>query len=323
MGKRPTYLLPLGFRKNGKPIYPIKGGSEPAVESGQQAPQGQQQQNVGTGQQQPQQQIEQQGNGKPYDQYLQRLPEGMRNIVAPIFDEWDGNTTRRFQELQGRITDYEPYQEIFDEWEPDAVKQGMNIAQQLSTREGALELYQQLQGIFAQEGQNGQNGQQQQNGGQQQQNQGEWDELFENPRFKQIEEGLGKISETLTQQQQSEQNRVVEQQTQKEWNAALEKNKALVSNADGSVNEDATNTVLSLAISMTEGNIDKAFEMYAKAVGKQATLQNQPGREAPVVGGGSGNNVPSTVTEVAKWTPQQRRQAALAMVKAGNQSQQG
>ena len=282
-------------------------------QTGQQVPQGQPN---GTGQQVQQ---NSDGNGKPYAQYLERFPEGMRAIADPIFAEWDSNTTKRFQDLQGQLTGYEPYKDVFDSWEPEAVQQGMSIAEQLSTREGALEMYQQLQQIFANDPNAQGNGQQQSNGVPQQQGDDDpFAEVFQNPRFQQIEQGIQKMTEMMQGQQQSEQQRQAEASAAKEWETSLAKNKGMVSNPDGSVNEDAKNMVLSLAISMTNGDIDKAFEMYGKAVGKQASLQNAPGQSAPVVGGGAANKVPSTVTDVANWSSDQRKQAALAMLRANN-----
>lgn len=48
---------------------------------------------------------------KPYDAYLEELPESVRPLVEPIFQKWDSGVTQRFQKLQ---EEYEPYQS----WKP-------------------------------------------------------------------------------------------------------------------------------------------------------------------------------------------------------------
>jgi hypothetical protein len=45
---------------------------------------------------------------------------------------------------------------------------------------------------------------------------------------------------------------------------------------------------------------------------------NAPGQNAPIIGGGSQNNMPSNVVEPAKMTPQQRKEAAIAALQEAN-----
>lgn len=62
------------------------------------------------------------GGGAPYQEYLDRIPEQFRDEVEPIFKEWDGNVTRRFQESADFRKQWEPLQETgIHELEPDAV----------------------------------------------------------------------------------------------------------------------------------------------------------------------------------------------------------
>ena len=46
----------------------------------------------------------------PYSEYLNRIPEEVRGQVEPIFKEWDGNTTRRFQEHSEYRKQWEPFE---------------------------------------------------------------------------------------------------------------------------------------------------------------------------------------------------------------------
>jgi hypothetical protein len=276
--------------------------------AGVEQPQGQPVNNGGTGQQ-PQNQGPE--NRPPYADYLDKIPEGLRGVVEPTFKEWDANVTRRFQDLNGQNTEYEPYQAYFDEYEPEAIGQAIQLAQMLNSPEGAQQVYQQLHQMF---GEGAPNGGQQQNDDEGQQG------LTAAPEFKQLQDSVGQISEMFNNYMQTQQQQQVEQQAAQEWQTALDKNKSLVSNSDGTLNQDAADMVLSLAISKTNGDIDKAFEVYASAVGKQAGLQNQPGRNAPIVGGGAQNAMPSNVVNPANWSDKQRKEAALAVVQAHNRA---
>lgn len=47
----------------------------------------------------------------PYQEYLDRLPEEVRGQVEPVFKEWDGNVTRRFQEASENRTKWDAYEQ--------------------------------------------------------------------------------------------------------------------------------------------------------------------------------------------------------------------
>lgn len=315
MGKNRLFI-PLGYRKNGQPIYRIAGGSEPAgQETGGQVPQGQQ--NVGTGQQQQPQQ--QQTGGKPYDQYLQRIPEGLRPVVTPIFDEWDSNVTKQFQQYTEQLKGYEPYQGVFDQYEPEAVQQAVGLAEQLSSREGAEQLFTQLASALGYEI-DGQNASQPGGNNEGFENEDPAQNFFSDPRFQSLEEGLGTIAQTLQQQQEQAQMREIQQEVEKELTDLRTQHKDLLTGPDGKENEAALDIILNIA-AQNGGDLEGAFNSYRQAVGQQATAMNQPGRNAPIVGGGAANSMPSNVTDPAKWNPQQRKEAALAIVRANNQQQ--
>jgi hypothetical protein len=48
----------------------------------------------------------------PYSEYLDRLPEEIRGDVEPIFQEWDSNVTKRFQEAAEFRESMKPYQDL-------------------------------------------------------------------------------------------------------------------------------------------------------------------------------------------------------------------
>jgi hypothetical protein len=304
--------IPLGYRKNGQPIFRIAGGSEPAgVEQSGGQSQGQQQ--VGTGQ--PQQQQQQQTGARPYDQYLQQLPETLRPQIEPIFQEWDRNTTQRFQELQGQISGYEPYQQVFDTYEPEAVQQAVGLAEALATPEGARQVLNSLAealGVTIQDGSQGQN-----NNGVNGFDPYGGPDVFADPRFQELQQGMGSIAEMLQQQQQQQSEQQAYQETEQEWNGLKEQNKQLFVNPDGTENEDAQETVFALAMA-NGGDLKAAVQRYSQVVGKQAGIQNMPGQTAPLVGGGAQNGMPSGQLDMAKLTPEQRKQLAVQALQAAN-----
>lgn len=51
------------------------------------------------------------GHEAPYADYLNRIPEDVRDEVEPIFKEWDANTTRRFQEHSEYRKQWEPLEQ--------------------------------------------------------------------------------------------------------------------------------------------------------------------------------------------------------------------
>jgi hypothetical protein len=51
-------------------------------------------------------------NAAPYAEYLERLPEEVRGQVEPVFKEWDGNVTKRFQENAAATARWKPYEDL-------------------------------------------------------------------------------------------------------------------------------------------------------------------------------------------------------------------
>lgn len=53
-----------------------------------------------------------QGSEAPYAEFLNRVPEEVRPQVEPIFKEWDGQVTRRFQDASDYKKTWEPYEQL-------------------------------------------------------------------------------------------------------------------------------------------------------------------------------------------------------------------
>jgi len=53
-----------------------------------------------------------QGGGAPYQEYLDRIPEEVRGQVEPVFRDWDGQVTQRFQDAAEFKRTWEPYEQL-------------------------------------------------------------------------------------------------------------------------------------------------------------------------------------------------------------------
>lgn len=76
------------------------------------------------------------GSDVPYAEYLAKLPESVRPLVDPIFKEWDGNVTKKFQEIHGTYEPWKPVTELG--YQPQAVQQALMFAQALEQNPAAV-----------------------------------------------------------------------------------------------------------------------------------------------------------------------------------------
>lgn len=98
------YGTPIGYRKNGRPIYRIAGASEPAgVEGGESALVDSSQGYEGTG--------TNEGGNPAWNEILGVLPDSLHSVVKPALEKWDSNYREGISKVQSR---YEPYREILD-----------------------------------------------------------------------------------------------------------------------------------------------------------------------------------------------------------------
>jgi hypothetical protein len=76
--------------------------------------------------QQPQAPTQQPVNSNPaYAEHLNKIPEGFRGVVEPIFKEWDTNVNQRFEQVHSK---YQPYKEIIESGaQPQQLAQALNI----------------------------------------------------------------------------------------------------------------------------------------------------------------------------------------------------
>ncbi len=68
--------------------------------------------------------------GTPYAEYLDRIPEELRPQVQPVFQEWDANVTRRFQDLSAAGKRWEGFEQAgLHEYDPQSLSQLVQFAQ--------------------------------------------------------------------------------------------------------------------------------------------------------------------------------------------------
>lgn len=66
----------------------------------------------------------------PYAEYLNRIPEEHRGLVEPVFKEWDGNVTKRFQQASEASKKWEPYEQAgINQYDPETLSGLVQFAQ--------------------------------------------------------------------------------------------------------------------------------------------------------------------------------------------------
>lgn len=64
----------------------------------------------------------------PYQEYLDRIPEELREQVEPVFRDWDAGTTRKFQEAAEYRSRMQPYEQAgITNHSPDVLQWGANF----------------------------------------------------------------------------------------------------------------------------------------------------------------------------------------------------
>lgn len=245
-----------------------------------------------------------QAGPSPYQPYLEKIPESMRPLVEPAFKEWDANVTRQYQTYSQQLAAYQPYQELFNQYEPEALEQAVNMARLLN--DDPQQIFNALaEHLGYQVGDQG---------GLQEDpdlNPPQQFDLGTDPRFQRLEQSLGGLVELIQTQQQQQQQSAEEQQV-------LQEMQQLSAQYGGNFTREDETVILSLAAQ--SGDLAGAYAYVAQMKGQQQVQQNL--QQAPVVGG-AGGNTPSPVTDVAKWSEQQRKEAAIAAITASIAQKQG
>jgi hypothetical protein len=112
----------LGYRKNGKPIYPIAGGSESAPEdtgvdfSGEDATESY---STPVAQDNP-----------AWQPFLEILPDSLHETVRPVLQDWDRNVQSRYETIQQQYAPYEQFRA--DNIDPGELAYSYQVVQALN-----------------------------------------------------------------------------------------------------------------------------------------------------------------------------------------------
>jgi hypothetical protein len=68
------------------------------------------------------------GSNPAYSEYLNKIPEGFRGVVEPIFKEWDQGVNRRFEQVHSRYEPYKPFVE--SQTDPELLRSALDFYNQ-------------------------------------------------------------------------------------------------------------------------------------------------------------------------------------------------
>ena len=289
----------LGYRKDGRPIYPIAGGSESAPEVEATAPE------VTTGSEESAYSTPVAKDNPAWDPFFQALPDSLHGQVRPVLSEWDRNVQSRIDSVHQEYASWKPFLE--NQVDPDTAAYALQVLDSINERpldfisavaqHFELDLNQlltpQQQQQMAQEQQFSVVGEQQQ-------------EVQVDPRFAQLEEGFQALAGYVLTQQQQEEAAATDK-----W---LEDTLTYAKTKYGEGTFDET-TVLNTML-QNGGDIDNAIEQYQAL---QDRILGQNNRPAPrVMGGGSG--VPSQPVDASKMTEAERKAYIVQTLMNANNS---
>lgn len=277
---RTTTRLPantiLGYRKNGRPIYTIAGGSQPMPENP--GP------DTGTGSG---------GGNPPYAQYLEKFTDpAMKSIAEQAFKEWDGNTTKRFQELHS--SNQEKYgwaDPLMENYDPEDIQAAVQIAEQLQADpQGFAQRL--IDAVGSEQGLGDPD------------DMGEFDDPDDpySERFSQLESAISSLTEML-------QGKVTTDQ-QKEEDAELDRTLKELAGEHGEFDED---WVLAKALK-NGGDLEAAVKEYAQFEEKIRTNGNRPAPRPLGAGGG----LPSSDVDPTKLNDKEARDLVTRILTEAN-----
>lgn len=285
----------LGYRKNGMPIYPIAGGSEPIAE----APEP-----VAT----PDPPVADYATPEPKDNpawtpFFEALPDSLHNQIRPVLSEWDRNVQARIQQVQQQYDPWKPF--IENQVDPEMANYALQVLNTINETPqdfiAAVAEHFQLtpQQLFPDFAPTTEPSPFEVQGDPQSQ------EAPIDPRIAQLEEGYRALAAITLQQHAAEEALQADQQVTSMLEYAKDKY--------GDFDETAVlNNMLG-----NGGDIDAAVAQYQE-MADRILQQNQ--RPAPRVLGGGGSGVPTTPVNATTMTEAERKAFVVkALMEANNQ----
>ena len=235
----------------------------------------------------------------PWESYLEKFPDSLHPVAREVFTEWDGNVTKRFQDLHST---YEPYKPFVEQWEPESISEALQLAQALESN--PKEFYKALAKAYGfTESEQGAENQPEESAPQ---------ELEYDPddplqaRLAQQEELLRALSDKiLGEAEAQEQARI-----QAEQDAQLEQAMNSLKEQHGEFDEGFVLTKIASGVDPEE-----AVKQFQTLVGTWAARQNAPATSAPrVIGAGGG--LPSTQVDPANLNSKQTKDLVVELLRA-------
>jgi len=276
----------LGYRKDGRPIYPIAGGSEsaPEVDSTSEPSMDSYSTPVAS-------------DNPAWQPFLDVLPDSLHETVRPVLSDWDRNVNARIEQIQN---EYAPYRSFKDQGiDPEELDYSYQVLQALNEnpRDVILAMAEHF-GLSLTEAQ----AQQLSNEVQQQQQQNGEDAPVD-PRIAFLEQGFQTLAAITLQQQ--------EQVVAREADRQLEETLQGLRNTHGDFNENAV-----LANMLAGMDPESAVQAYKQV--EAQILQNANRPPAPRIIGSGNGSVPNERVNPAAMTDQERRALVTQMLMNNN-----
>jgi hypothetical protein len=256
----------------------------------------------------------------PYAEYLNRIPEELRAQVEPIFKEWDGNTTRKFQEASEYRKQWEPYEQVgVGRTTPEAVDWALQFYRALENPQAIQQWYD----AYAQE-----NGLTQQQAAEQQQQAPPADQTFadyQDPSITQaLERSLQQHMSPIQQQLEKLSNWQQQQELQGREQAAMRVIEGQLSelqtkHGDEFNREWVDKFVANYIESDPHNAVHRAWDDYQNMVNQisKSALQSKVDAPAPAESGGVPNVAPEEIKTMAQ-AAEQARNIMRATIAANN-----
>lgn len=236
------------------------------------------------------------GQNPAWNDVLSALPPEYHEVVTPHFQQWDQSAQSRIEQANAKVSAYEPYQQFVDNGiTPDQLEQGLQLAYQVNANPEAV--YRALAETYGYGGPPN---------AQSQEGEGEEAEVFQDPRFDQLQQGLDLVAQTVLQEQQ----RKLENEAE-----------AQISSEIASLNEKHPGISEEFIVSLMVNGFD------ADAIGEkwnsisQNILQTNPRPFAPNVMGSSsgGTGLPSQAINPRTLDEKATRELVARMAQLGTQ----
>lgn len=290
----------LGYRVDGRPIYPIAGGSESPPELddnnnpaevteppvSEEPSQGQPLQDTGN--------EDEKGGNPAWQEFYDVLPTQLHGIVTPLLEKWDKGVQDRFAEINTQYEPYKQYQQYLDsQVQPETIDYALSIMQGLN--DDPKKMYDAIGEFYKLQGE--------QNPSAPVDPDAEFDlndDGPNDPRVARLEQGVEVMANLLMQEQQAKEQAAEDKRLEAELGTLKEKN--------GEFDESY---VLMYAY-QNQTDLQSGIDAYRAM--ETAIARKVAAPPAPSVLGSGGGAVASNGVDARKLTEKQQKELATQML---------